>query len=125
AHAVGFIGGLGFGLDPEPGFIAWGIANVFHASSNIPYDERGSRTARGRCCIIGGGQRAGKAKSAIHAYIYSSILLVRCPTVTLTWGRMRGKGSNGARSCALRVGAIAAGRGRHRSILAIARSVRP
>src|SRR5712692_7179545 len=102
AHAVGFTGGLGFGLDPEPGFVAWGIANVFHASSNIPYDERGSRTARGRCCIIGGGQRAGKAESAIHAYIYSSILraLPHCDFVNRC---AREEGSNGPREWASRV----------------------
>src|SRR5260370_23504946 len=32
AHTVGFSCGLGFGLDPKPGFPAWGIANVSHAS---------------------------------------------------------------------------------------------
>src|SRR6266446_519291 len=41
AHAVGFGGGFGFGFDSEPGLAAWGVANVFHASSHIPYDERG------------------------------------------------------------------------------------
>src|SRR6516164_6029562 len=41
AHAVRFTGGLGFGLDPKPSVPAWGIANVFHASSHISYDELG------------------------------------------------------------------------------------
>src|SRR5467141_3564711 len=61
AHAVGFSCGFGFGFVSETRRPAWGIANVFHASSHIPYGERGSRTASARRCIISGGQRAGKA----------------------------------------------------------------
>ena len=63
AHAVGFAGGLGFGLDPEPSAATWSIANVFHSSSNIPYDERVANR-QGSRCIISGGQHAGKANSA-------------------------------------------------------------
>src|SRR5258705_13347132 len=70
AHDVGFTGGFGFGFDPEPGLPAWGIANVFHAIlPNIPYDERGSRTVRGRRCLISGGQPSRQAKSPARPII--------------------------------------------------------
>jgi len=35
AHSFGFDRGLGLGLDPKPGLPAWGVANVFHASSQF------------------------------------------------------------------------------------------
>ncbi len=35
AHTVGFTGGLGFGLDPEPGVATRGLTNISHASSHI------------------------------------------------------------------------------------------
>src|SRR4029077_14431029 len=41
AHTVGFGCGLGLRLDPKPSIPAVCIANVFHASSNIPYDALG------------------------------------------------------------------------------------
>src|SRR5262249_18487819 len=72
AHPVGFTGGFGFCFDSEPGLSAWGIANVFHASSHIAYDERGSRTVRAKRCIISRGQRAGKAKSSALGIIIAA-----------------------------------------------------
>src|SRR6266853_2137946 len=91
AHAVGFTGGLGFGLDPEPGFLAWGIANVFHASSNIPYDERGARTVRAGAALSAEDNVPARPSPQSHAYIYSSILLVRRPTVTLNGHACEGR----------------------------------
>src|SRR6516164_6480304 len=82
AHAVGFAGGLGFGLDSEPSVPAWSFANVFHASSNIPYDERGREPSgqpmhyqRRTAC------RQGQVRTPIDHY--SSIFRLRCPAVTL------------------------------------------
>src|ERR1700739_1189889 len=46
AHAVGFAGGLGFGLDPEPGLTARRIADVFHVSSKHSIRRAGPRTVR-------------------------------------------------------------------------------
>src|SRR5215469_10241441 len=59
-HEFGFGRGFGVGLHPKPGVPAWGIANVFHASSQFPATIWGSRNRPGRCRIIGTGPRPGK-----------------------------------------------------------------
>jgi hypothetical protein len=44
AHRVRFARSLSFGLDPKPSLPAWGIANVFHASSQLSYDKLDMQT---------------------------------------------------------------------------------
>src|ERR1700732_3970297 len=42
AHDVGFDGGFGLRLDAEPALFAWGVANIFHASSTISSKQAGT-----------------------------------------------------------------------------------
>src|SRR5215472_1377377 len=78
AHAFRLYRRFRLGLDPKPGFPAWGIANISHASSQIFLRRAGYREPSGGCGIICGGRRAGKAGSSTRIDDYSSIFLLRC-----------------------------------------------